>query len=93
MRGGTARFVDIGCGTVYKIATDDTGSTLYAFTGGSDGASKGTLVLMQWKICMERIGGGAVVQRQRGVVFKTVSGGSERVRTHFGAGRFKPVAD
>lgn len=45
-QGGIANCNSRGCGTVYKIAPDGTESLIYAFRGGSDGAtpSNGALV-------------------------------------------------
>jgi uncharacterized repeat protein (TIGR03803 family) len=35
--GGSANCFDNGCGSVFELAPDGTGTVLYAFTGGSDG--------------------------------------------------------
>lgn len=35
--GGSANCFDNGCGSVFKLAPDGTGTVLYAFAGGSDG--------------------------------------------------------
>ena len=58
--GTTELFGQYYCGTVFKLALDGTETTLYTFTGGSDGEySISNLVMRNGKLYGTTIGGGA----------------------------------
>lgn len=72
-----------GNGTVFKIATDGTFTTLYAFQGGQDGVAP-------WSLAMDKMGnlygttyhGGAY---SKGTIFELTAGGTETVLHSFGS--------
>jgi len=75
--GGSCAATREGCGIVFKIAPDGTGTTLYAFQGGTDGASpSGGLVIDGTGNLYGTTGGGGYGY---GTVFKIAPDGAETV--------------
>jgi len=73
--GGTGSFCSGGCGTVFKIASDGTKTTLYNFAGQSDGARPTGAVIADRQGNL--YGTTAIGGNGFGTVFKVTSGGSE----------------
>jgi len=85
MKGGN------GCGVVFKLAPNGTESALYAFTGGSDGATPagGLIVDSSGNFYGTTIQGGARESHCKdgcGTVFKLTSGGTKTVLYAFTSG-------
>lgn len=77
--------IGIGCGTVFKLASDGTETVLYRFHGGKDGANPYADVIMDkaGNLYGTTLLGG---ERGSGTVFKLAPDGTKTVLSHFGNG-------
>jgi uncharacterized repeat protein (TIGR03803 family) len=88
-----AQYIPAGCGTLFKLAPDGTGTVLYSFTGGSDGETPyGSLVVDKSGTLYgtTETGGGTGCTGFGpgcGTVFAITPDGSERILYAFKGGR------
>jgi uncharacterized repeat protein (TIGR03803 family) len=85
--GGTSCYQGDGCGTVFKLAPDGTETVLYAFAGGSDGATPETALIRDKAGGLygtTTYGGTGSFENGYGVVFQLAADGTETVLYAFG---------